>query len=114
MTNLYPPFTANADYLGLKAAAQALWRTAEEEKQRIPDRLAEAFQDQLQNIRPADEVVQALEALRAELAMSDGISPAVVRRYEELKEVVSLLVSCTSSAASLLMYSLGRGIENDS
>jgi hypothetical protein len=89
LTNLYPPFTANADYLGLKAAAQALWRTAE-------------------------EVVQALEALRAELAMSDGISPAVVRRYEELKEVVSLLVSCTSSAASLLMYSLGRGIENDS
>lgn len=79
---------ASTKFAAYKATAKEFWAEAERAKVNVPEEWMQDFQEQVETHRPSDEVAQMIANLKADLDMSKGISPAVIRRYEELKEQV--------------------------
>lgn len=80
--------TLSAAFTAQRVLAREIWARAEEAKARIGDHLAEAFQQELNTGRNAQEVAAELEDVRGQLELIANVAPNTIERYEELKGVV--------------------------
>lgn len=97
--------TLSAAFTAQRVLAREIWARAEEAKARIGDHLAEAFQQELNTGRNAQEVAAELEDVRGQLELIANVAPNTIERYEELRGVVRL-----SLLRSLLFTRLSVGL----
>ena len=91
---------ASAAFIAQRTLAKEIWTRAEEAKARVGDHLAEAFQQELNTGRNAEQVAAELEDVRGQLELIANVAPNTIERYEELKGVVRL----PSSLSDLLGF----------